>query len=235
MYGIQADDRNFNITGADLYDLFGKYGPIRQVRVGTSSELKTKGTAYVVYESPDDAKEAINHLNGFHLMERYIVGEWARWARRRVEGRWEGCDQEGMREGGMEGRREGPDEGVQQERWSCNKGNKAQMGTEGVRLPCPPWTALNPADTSPLPPAIKTAGVASRQGRDSRARAGAGSREDPVGHDGLDQYCWAVKSTAGIEWHHVLVGIPSCARQREELQRVHEAVGRVLGNITALD
>ncbi|WOO82119.1 Splicing factor 3B subunit 6 [Vanrija pseudolonga] len=64
---------NFNITGADLYDLFGKYGPIRQVRMGNSTELKTKGTAYVVYESPDDAKEAINHLNGFHLMERYIV------------------------------------------------------------------------------------------------------------------------------------------------------------------
>jgi pre-mRNA branch site protein p14 len=33
-------------------------------------------TSYQVYESPDDAKEAMNHLNGFHLMERYIVGEW---------------------------------------------------------------------------------------------------------------------------------------------------------------
>ncbi|EJT48393.1 hypothetical protein A1Q1_02676 [Trichosporon asahii var. asahii CBS 2479] len=68
-----ADLRNFNISGSDLYDLFGKYGPIRQVRLGTSTELKTKGTAYVVFESPDDAKEAINALNGFHLMERYIV------------------------------------------------------------------------------------------------------------------------------------------------------------------
>lgn len=69
-------DSNWQITGPDLYDLFGKYGPIRQVRIGNSSDLKTKGTAYVVYESPDDAKEAINHLNGFHLMERYIVGEY---------------------------------------------------------------------------------------------------------------------------------------------------------------
>jgi hypothetical protein len=69
---------NFNITGADLYDLFGKYGPIRQVRLGTDQNLKTKGSAYVVFESPDDAKEAQTHLNGFHLMERYIVGEcWA--------------------------------------------------------------------------------------------------------------------------------------------------------------
>ena len=28
-----------------------------------------------MYESPDDAKEAMGKLNGFHLMERYIVGE----------------------------------------------------------------------------------------------------------------------------------------------------------------
>ncbi|ORY34572.1 hypothetical protein BCR39DRAFT_556090 [Naematelia encephala] len=64
---------NFNITGSDLYDLFGRYGPIRQIRLGNDANLKTKGTAYVVYESPDDATEAITHLNGFHLMERYIV------------------------------------------------------------------------------------------------------------------------------------------------------------------
>lgn len=68
---------NFNITGADLYDLFGKYGPIRQIRLGTDANLKTKGTAYVVFESPDDAKEAVNQLNGFHLMERYIVGKYS--------------------------------------------------------------------------------------------------------------------------------------------------------------
>lgn len=29
----------------------------------------------MVYQSPDDAAEAMTHLNGFHLMERYIVGE----------------------------------------------------------------------------------------------------------------------------------------------------------------
>jgi hypothetical protein len=67
--------RNFNISGSDLYDLFGKYGPIRQIRLGNDANLKTKGTAYVVYESPDDASQAQTHLNGFHLMERYIVGE----------------------------------------------------------------------------------------------------------------------------------------------------------------
>nr|ADE10100.1 RRM [Tremella fuciformis] len=64
---------NYNITGNDLYDLFGRYGAIRQIRLGNNTELKTKGTAYVVYESPEDAQEAMTHLNGFHLMERYIV------------------------------------------------------------------------------------------------------------------------------------------------------------------
>lgn len=73
---MPANGSNFNITGNDLYDLFGKYGPIRQIRIGSDgANLKTKGTAYIVYESPDDAKEAMGKLNGFHLMERYIVGE----------------------------------------------------------------------------------------------------------------------------------------------------------------
>jgi pre-mRNA branch site protein p14 len=31
-----------------MYDIFGKYGAIRQIRVGNTPE--TKGTAFVVYE-----------------------------------------------------------------------------------------------------------------------------------------------------------------------------------------
>lgn len=38
--------------GEDLYDLFGRYGAIRQVRLG--NENKTKGTAFVVYEDVMD-------------------------------------------------------------------------------------------------------------------------------------------------------------------------------------
>ena len=62
---------NYNIHGADLYELFGRYGAIRQIRLGNTQQ--TRGTAYVVYEEANDAKNAITHLNGFHLMERYIV------------------------------------------------------------------------------------------------------------------------------------------------------------------
>ncbi|KAF8742447.1 hypothetical protein AX14_004316 [Amanita brunnescens Koide BX004] len=62
---------NYQITGDDLYELFGRYGSIRQLRIG--NEPKTKGTAFVVFEDVMDAKNALDHLNGFHLQERYIV------------------------------------------------------------------------------------------------------------------------------------------------------------------
>jgi pre-mRNA branch site protein p14 len=81
---------NYQITGEDLYDLFGRYGSIRQIRIG--NEPKTKGTAFVVFDDVmdvrsrlfslppplifdfhDKAKNALEHLNGFHLQERYIV------------------------------------------------------------------------------------------------------------------------------------------------------------------
>jgi len=62
---------NYTITGEDLYDLFGRYGSIRQIRLG--NEVKTKGTAFVVFDDVMDAKNALDHLNGFHLQERYIV------------------------------------------------------------------------------------------------------------------------------------------------------------------
>ncbi|CAG7848850.1 SubName: Full=Uncharacterized protein {ECO:0000313/EMBL:KIM29438.1} [Serendipita indica DSM 11827] len=62
---------SYSITGEDLYDLFGRYGGIRQIRIG--NEAKTKGTAFVVFDDVMDAKNALEHLNGFHLQERYIV------------------------------------------------------------------------------------------------------------------------------------------------------------------
>ena len=62
---------SFNVDNAALFDLFGKYGPIRQIRAGDTS--KTKGTAYVVYEDVVDAKQACDKLNGYNFMNRYLV------------------------------------------------------------------------------------------------------------------------------------------------------------------
>jgi hypothetical protein len=45
---------NYTITGDDLYDLFGRYGSIRQIRLG--NEAKTKGTAFVVFDDVMDVR-----------------------------------------------------------------------------------------------------------------------------------------------------------------------------------
>ncbi|XP_034242525.1 splicing factor 3B subunit 6 [Thrips palmi] len=61
----------YKITGDEMYDIFGKYGAIRQIRVGNTPE--TKGTAFVVYEDIFDAKNACDHLSGFNVCNRYLV------------------------------------------------------------------------------------------------------------------------------------------------------------------
>lgn len=63
---------NYNTSGADLYEVFGRYGAIRQVRIGDAPQ--TRGTAYVVFEEIGDARNALNNLNGFNLQDRYIIG-----------------------------------------------------------------------------------------------------------------------------------------------------------------
>lgn len=61
----------FKITAEEMYDIFGKYGAIRQIRLGTTTE--TKGTAFVVYEDIFDAKNAVEHLNGYNVANRYLI------------------------------------------------------------------------------------------------------------------------------------------------------------------
>ena len=61
----------YKITAEELYDIFGKYGPIRQIRKGISGH--TKGTAFVVYDDIYDAKNAVDHLSGFNVAGRYLI------------------------------------------------------------------------------------------------------------------------------------------------------------------
>jgi pre-mRNA branch site protein p14 len=61
----------FNISPEELYDIFGKYGALRQVRLGDAKA--TKGTAYVTYEDIFDAKHACEHLSGFNVANRYLI------------------------------------------------------------------------------------------------------------------------------------------------------------------
>merc|ERR1712244_39636 len=61
----------YKITAEEMYDIFGKYGAIRQIRLGNTPE--TKGTAFVVYEDIFEAKAACDHLSGFNVCNRYLV------------------------------------------------------------------------------------------------------------------------------------------------------------------
>jgi RNA recognition motif-containing protein len=47
-----TNSHTYTCSGEDLYDLFGRYGAIRQIRLGNDN--KTKGTAFVVYEDVMD-------------------------------------------------------------------------------------------------------------------------------------------------------------------------------------
>lgn len=61
----------YKITAEELYDLFGKYGAVRQIRSGTARD--TRGTAFVVYEDIYDARSACEALSGFNLLGRYLI------------------------------------------------------------------------------------------------------------------------------------------------------------------
>merc|ERR1711933_155041 len=61
----------YKISADELYDIFGKYGSIRQIRRGNGPE--TRGTCFVVYDDIYDAKNAMDHLSGFNVAGRYLV------------------------------------------------------------------------------------------------------------------------------------------------------------------
>ncbi|KAL9086457.1 MAG: hypothetical protein Q9159_004169 [Coniocarpon cinnabarinum] len=92
----EANSHSYNVTPEELFDLFGKFGPIRythpsywrgvrapfamciladiltrQIRQGINNS--TKGTVFVVYEDVVDAKAACDKLNGFNFQGRYLV------------------------------------------------------------------------------------------------------------------------------------------------------------------
>eukprot|EP01138_Halocafeteria_seosinensis_P007903 gb/GECG01008074.1/.p1 GENE.gb/GECG01008074.1/~~gb/GECG01008074.1/.p1 ORF type:complete len:136 (+),score=21.70 gb/GECG01008074.1/:1-408(+) len=62
----------FKISSEEMYEIFGQYGAIRQIRLGDPNNSKTRGTAFVVYEDVFDAKEALEHLNGFNVCGLYL-------------------------------------------------------------------------------------------------------------------------------------------------------------------
>ncbi|PON86596.1 Splicing factor-like protein [Trema orientale] len=75
----------FNISSEEMYDIFGKYGAIRQIRIGTNKD--TRGTAFVVYEDIYDAKTAVDHLSGFNVA--ICKGKYYRWYLSKILTKWD--------------------------------------------------------------------------------------------------------------------------------------------------
>lgn len=66
----------YNMKADELYDLFGRYGAIRQIRLG--DQPTTKGSAFVVYEDIYDARNALERLQGFKVLDRFLVVQYLR-------------------------------------------------------------------------------------------------------------------------------------------------------------
>ncbi|CAE7029517.1 Sf3b6 [Symbiodinium sp. KB8] len=62
----------YKITSEEMYDIFGKFGAVRQIRLGQAGNPKTRGTAFVVYEDINDAATAQAKLTGFNVLGRYL-------------------------------------------------------------------------------------------------------------------------------------------------------------------
>lgn len=81
-----------SINGAQVYELFGEHGPIRQIRLG--NESLTRGTALVVYEQCLDAQQALQHLHNRQLtktknlhVEYYDAAKYGKMAMERKKRR----------------------------------------------------------------------------------------------------------------------------------------------------
>jgi len=58
-------------------DLFGTFGPLKNVRVPKRYDGRARGFAFVEYLTGKEALAAMNSLSRTHLYGRHLVLEWA--------------------------------------------------------------------------------------------------------------------------------------------------------------
>lgn len=64
----------FNTSTDTLYELFGKYGNINQLRVPDSSQDRSiLGSCIIIYNNLTNAQRAASELNGINFGGRYLV------------------------------------------------------------------------------------------------------------------------------------------------------------------
>ncbi|MES1903403.1 MAG: Splicing factor 3B subunit 6, partial [Paramarteilia canceri] len=68
---LYVKNLHYKLTTDELYEIFGKYGNVRQIRTGNTPE--TMGTGFVVYSDISETLCAIENLTGFNVCNRYLV------------------------------------------------------------------------------------------------------------------------------------------------------------------
>ena len=93
----------FNATEESLRDLFKSIGEVESVKIITDADTgRSKGFGFVEMSSAEDAKKAIDQLNGTKFMERALIVNEARPQQPR-EGRGFGGGRGGFGGGGGRG------------------------------------------------------------------------------------------------------------------------------------
>jgi multiple RNA-binding domain-containing protein 1 len=67
----------FAASQSDVRDLFGTFGPLRNVRVPKRYDGRARGFAFVEFERAQDAASARRALGAAHLYGRHLVIDWA--------------------------------------------------------------------------------------------------------------------------------------------------------------
>jgi len=70
---------SFNATEESLKDLFSTIGEVESVKIITDTDTgRSKGFGFIEMSSEEDAKKAIEQLNGTKFMERVLIVNEAR-------------------------------------------------------------------------------------------------------------------------------------------------------------
>lgn len=76
---IYVGNLSFKIEESELSKLFEKYGEVSSVKIITDKYSgRSKGFGFVVMDNDEEAKNAINELNGMEVDSREIVVNEAR-------------------------------------------------------------------------------------------------------------------------------------------------------------
>lgn len=76
---IYVGNLNFRLKESDLEEVFSEYGTVDSVRIITDKfSGRSKGFGFVAMENDDEAKKAIDALNGTTLETRELVVNEAR-------------------------------------------------------------------------------------------------------------------------------------------------------------